>query len=85
MAGTVGAIFNGALQLGAAVGFAVAGSVEAAVEAHAPGGFDGFAGRRAAFRVLLGFVCVEFLVVAALYKAPPKATAAGADDRDSPG
>jgi hypothetical protein len=65
MAGTVGAIFNGGLQLGAAVGFAACGSVQASVDAHEAnkGGMDGYAGRRAAFRVLLGFVCLQVVAV----------------------
>jgi hypothetical protein len=71
MAGTVGAIFNGALQLGAAVGYAAVGSVETAVEAHSPGGFEGFAGRCASFRVLLGVVCVELVAVLVFYRSRP--------------
>jgi hypothetical protein len=72
MAGTVGAIFNGALQLGAAVGYAAVGSVETAVEARSPAGFEGFAGRRAAFRVLLGVVCVELAAVLLFCRTRPR-------------
>jgi hypothetical protein len=66
MAGTVGAIFNGGLQLGSAIGYAACGSVQASIDDHEArkGGTDGFAGRRAAFRVLLGLVCVQFVAVA---------------------
>jgi hypothetical protein len=71
MAGTVGAIFNCGIQLGAAVGYAIAGSVEATVEAHSPSGFNGYDGRRAAFRFLLALVCVEFLAVAVFYRRVP--------------
>jgi hypothetical protein len=77
MAGTVGAIFNCGIQLGAAVGYAIVGSVEATVEAHSPGGFNGYDGRRAAFRFLLGLVCVEFVAVAAFYR---RVTPAGAEE-----
>jgi hypothetical protein len=68
MAGTVGAIFNCGIQLGAAVGYAIVGSVEATVEAHSPGGFNGYDGRRAAFR---------FVAVAAFYR---RVTPAGAEE-----
>jgi MFS family permease len=82
MAGTVGAIFNGGLQVGSAVGYAIVASVETAVEVHAPGGFLGYAGRRAAFRVLLGFVCIEFLAVAAFYRRPPSAAPVDGAEKD---
>jgi hypothetical protein len=71
MAGTVGAIYNGALQLGSAIGYAACGSVQTSVDAHEAqkGGTDGYAGRRAAFRVLLGLVCLQFLAVAVFMRA----------------
>ncbi|KAG1894045.1 uncharacterized protein F5891DRAFT_1063650, partial [Suillus fuscotomentosus] len=52
MAGTVGAIFNGALQFGSAIGLAVASSIETSVEAiH--GGSHEYKGRAAVFWFLL--------------------------------
>ena len=44
MAGTVGAIFNGALQLGSAVGIAAVSSIETSVEERS-GDEAGYAGR----------------------------------------
>ena len=55
MAGTVGAIFNGALQLGSAVGIAAVSSIEQSVEAK-NGDPSGYAGRAAAFWFLLGII-----------------------------
>ena len=59
MAGTVGAIFNGALQLGSAVGVSAVGSIEASVEATH--GSTSYAGRAAGFWFLLAVVTVEFV------------------------
>ncbi|KII83762.1 hypothetical protein PLICRDRAFT_119051 [Plicaturopsis crispa FD-325 SS-3] len=67
MAGTVGAIFNGALQLGSAVGIAAVTSIESSVEAT-HGGFTAYNGRRAAFFFLLAIVLVEFAAVAWFYR-----------------
>lgn len=67
MAGTVGAIFNGALQLGSAVGLAAVGSIEASVEAS-HGDPDGYAGRAAAMYFLLGIVVVEFFSMLVFYR-----------------
>ncbi|KAG2050525.1 MFS general substrate transporter [Suillus hirtellus] len=52
MAGTVGAIFNGALQFGSAIGLAVASSIETSVEATL-GGSHEYQGRAAVFLVPL--------------------------------
>ncbi|KAG1850043.1 hypothetical protein C8R48DRAFT_728005 [Suillus tomentosus] len=52
MAGTVGAIFNGALQFGSAIGLAVASSIETSVEAT-HGGSHEYQGRAAVFWFLL--------------------------------
>ncbi|KAG9310787.1 major facilitator superfamily [Chiua virens] len=69
MAGTIGAIFNGALQIGSAVGLAAFMSIETSVEArHASDGTQEYAGRAAAFLFLLGIVLVEMLCVACFYK-----------------
>jgi hypothetical protein len=70
MAGVVGAIYNCGMQLGMAVGYAAIGSVQAEVDARNEAyekqtgiHIDPYAGRRTAFRVLLGFVCLQVLAV----------------------
>jgi nitrate/nitrite transporter NarK len=67
-AGTVGALFNGALQLGSAVGIAAVTSIEASVEARAADGFLRFDGRRAVFWFVLAVVVLETLAVAVFYR-----------------
>ncbi|KAG8215712.1 major facilitator superfamily-domain-containing protein [Butyriboletus roseoflavus] len=67
MAGTVGAISNGALQLGSAVGLAAFTAIETSVEiAH--GGPQKYHGRAAAFWFLLGIVLIEILSVSYFYQ-----------------
>ena len=66
MAGTVGAIFNGALQLGSAVGIAAVDSLQASVQEQQPD--TPYAGQRAAFWFLLGVVGVEVLAMAVFYR-----------------
>jgi len=66
MAGTVGAIFNGALQCGSAVGLAAITSIETSVEAT-HGGSQQYTGRAAAFWFLLGIVILEFISVSIFY------------------
>ncbi|EIN04578.1 MFS general substrate transporter [Punctularia strigosozonata HHB-11173 SS5] len=68
MAGTVGAIFNGALQLGSAVGIAAVTSVESSVEKRSSRGIEGYQGRAAAFWFLLGVVIVETAAVLIFYR-----------------
>ncbi len=60
MAGTVAAVFNSALQLGAAVGLAIVTSIETNVERH-QGGFASYKGRAAAFYFLFAIVVLAFL------------------------
>ncbi|KAF8840134.1 MFS general substrate transporter [Paxillus ammoniavirescens] len=67
MAGTVGAIFNGALQFGSAIGLAAVGSIETSVEAT-HGGPQEYYGRAAAFWFLLGIVLLEFISVSCFYQ-----------------
>ncbi|KAI0366484.1 MFS general substrate transporter [Pilatotrama ljubarskyi] len=67
MAGTVGAIFNGALQLGSAVGISAVGSIESSVEAN-HGGTQSYAGRAAAFWFLLAIVSVEWIAMVVFYR-----------------
>jgi hypothetical protein len=66
MTGTVGAIFNGALQCGSAVGLAAITSIETSVEAT-HGGSQEYTGRAAAFWFLLGIVILEFISVSIFY------------------
>jgi hypothetical protein len=66
MAGTVGAIFNSALQSGSAIGLAAAGSIETSVEATHGGPVE-YAGRAAAFWFVLGIVALEFIAVSIFY------------------
>lgn len=67
MAGMVGAIFNGALQVGSAVGLAAFSSIQTSVEAtHASS--EGHNGRTAAFWFLLGIVMIEVVCVAYFYQ-----------------
>jgi nitrate/nitrite transporter NarK len=67
MAGTVGAIFNGALQLGSAVGIAAVSAIETSVE-RTHGGFTGYAGRAAVWWFLVGVVALEAVAVATFYR-----------------
>ncbi|KAI9059413.1 MFS general substrate transporter [Trametes sanguinea] len=73
MAGTVGAIFNGALQLGSAVGISAVGSIESSVEAT-HGGPQSYAGRQAAFWFLLAIVSVELLSMLVFYRRSKEGT-----------
>jgi hypothetical protein len=66
MAGTVGAVFNGALQCGSAVGLSAITSIEASVEAT-QGGPQEYTGRAAAFWFLFGIVTLEFISVLFFY------------------
>lgn len=68
MAGTVGAIFNGALQFGSAIGLAAISSVETSVEAS-HGGVQEYNGRAAAFWFLFGVVLAEILSVLCFYRS----------------
>ncbi|KAG1782220.1 major facilitator superfamily domain-containing protein [Suillus placidus] len=66
MAGTVGAIFNGALQFGSAIGLAGASSIETSVEAiH--GGSHEYGGRAATFWFLFAVVSIQFISVSIFY------------------
>ncbi|KAG2070574.1 MFS general substrate transporter [Suillus decipiens] len=66
MAGTVGAIFNGALQFGTAIGLAGVSSIETSVEAiH--GGSHEYEGRAAAFWFLFTIISIQFISVSIFY------------------
>ncbi|KAG2113483.1 major facilitator superfamily domain-containing protein [Suillus discolor] len=66
MAGTVGAIFNGALEFGSAIGLAGVSSIETSVEAiH--GGSHEYKGRAAAFWFLFTIVSIQFISLLIFY------------------
>jgi hypothetical protein len=75
LAGTVGAAFNSALQLGAALGEAAMTSIQTSVDDKNPGKMNGFAGRSAAFWFTLALVVVETVVVAVFYRPSRNITA----------
>ena len=69
MAGVVGAAFNSATELGAAIGLAIDMSIEASIEVGSDsGGFEEFRGRRAVFWWLLGAVYAEAISVLVFYR-----------------
>jgi hypothetical protein len=74
MAGTVSAIFNGALQLGSAVGLAAVTAIETSVEGR-HGGFYTYHGRAAVFWFVLGILAVQTTCVFVFYR--------GQNQRDS--
>ncbi|KAF8123556.1 major facilitator superfamily domain-containing protein [Boletus edulis] len=82
MAGTVSAIFNGALQLGSAIGIAALTAIQTSAEAT-HGGPQAYYGRAAAFWFLLGVAVIEILSLSYFYQRTtdhePQLTL---DDRD---
>ncbi|KAL4065541.1 major facilitator superfamily domain-containing protein [Scleroderma yunnanense] len=66
MAGTVGAMFNGALQLGSAIGLAAAISIEMSVEVIHEGPTK-YHGRAAALWFILGIIATEVISVMWFY------------------
>jgi len=70
IAGTVGAIFNSALQLGSAVGIAIATSIQIAVDNKnaRKEGANLYAGRTAAYWFVFAVIGAETLAVVALYR-----------------
>lgn len=66
MAGVVGAMFNGALQLGSAIGLAAAISIETSVEGG-HGGPTKYHGRAAALWFVLGIIALEVISVVWFY------------------
>jgi MFS family permease len=74
MAGTIGACFNCALQLGGAVGIAIATSIQSSVEAHKAAGFASYDGRRAAFWFSAAVAAVEAISIIVFFHPEKKAT-----------
>lgn len=67
-------MFNGALQLGSAIGLAVCSSIETSVEAT-HGGFDQYFGRAAVLYFFMGLVGVQALGVLIFYRVQPSSSA----------
>ncbi|KAG2144467.1 major facilitator superfamily domain-containing protein [Suillus clintonianus] len=65
-AGTVGAIYSSALQLGSGIGLAAMSAIETSVEAT-HGGSHEYAGRAATFWFLLGVVALQFISLLVFY------------------
>ncbi|KZP24607.1 hypothetical protein FIBSPDRAFT_417126 [Athelia psychrophila] len=70
MAGTIGAIFNGTLQLGSAIGLAIVSSLEISVETT-HGGFTKYYGRAAVFYLFIGVITVQALAILIFYRVQP--------------
>lgn len=66
MAGTVGAIFNGALEVGSAIGLAAFSSIQSSVEAT-PGSAQEYNGPAAAFWFLVAIALIEILSISYFY------------------
>jgi hypothetical protein len=75
MSGTVGALFNGALQLGSAVGIAAVTSIESSIEARSPDGATGYAGRRAAWFFVIAVIVTATIGAAVFYRTDKPAVA----------
>lgn len=74
MAGTVGAIFNCALQLGAAVGISAVTSIETSIERKFAEGFSSYEGRRAAYWYIFAMAAILLLATGVFYRSTPQAT-----------
>ena len=85
MAGTVGAIFNAALNMGSAIGIAAVDSVETSVDKQNPGatGALAYKGCTGGFYLLLGIVCLEILSVSVFYRNKREASDVDGDEDDN--
>ncbi|KZT34695.1 MFS general substrate transporter [Sistotremastrum suecicum HHB10207 ss-3] len=68
MAGTIGAIFNSALQVGAAVGISIVTSIESNIEKKTEGGAQTFKGRSAALWFVFTVVALELIAFVLFFK-----------------
>lgn len=73
LAATVGAVFNAALQLGAAIGSAIISSIQASIAEGKPA--NTYDGRAAGFWFLFAVVCMMTASVALFYRADRKPAA----------
>jgi hypothetical protein len=71
MAGVVGAVFNGSLQIGASIGFACITSIQTSIDKRFPGRQNGFAGRAAAFWFVLATNALIIIITAVFYRTIP--------------
>jgi hypothetical protein len=78
MAGTVGAMFNCALQLGSAIGLAAVTSIQSSVE-KAYGGYYEYYGRAAALWFVLGIFTVQTVGVGVFYRGRSMMDASGSN------
>lgn len=77
MAGVIGAMFNCAIQLGAALGLAIDTSIETSIELEdGADGFQHFRGRRAVLWWLLAAVCTEMVAILVFYRSSRPASPA---------
>ncbi|KAB5592438.1 MFS general substrate transporter [Ceratobasidium theobromae] len=67
-AGTVGAVFNAALQLGSAIGSSATTSIQASVDARSTGQGTGFEGRSAALWFLVAWIGLEIIGIAVFFR-----------------
>ena len=67
MAGTIGAMFNCALQLGSSIGLAALTSIQTSVE-KTKGGFYKYHGRAAGFCFLLGVLVLQTIGILMFYR-----------------
>ncbi|OSC97055.1 MFS general substrate transporter [Trametes coccinea BRFM310] len=82
MAGVVGAMFNCALQLGAALGLAIDTSIETSLELEdGPDGFFHFRGRRAVLWWLVAAVCAEMVAILVFFRTRGEPTAVSTDEK----
>ena len=71
-AGTVGAVFNAALQLGSAIGSSATTSIQASVDVQHSGEESAFKGRSAALWFLVAWVGLEIIGVAVFFQQSAK-------------
>jgi len=69
--GIVGAVFNAALQLGAAVGSAAITSIQQNVDDKQPNPETTYKGRQAGFWFLVAVIIVEMIAFVIFYRTPP--------------
>jgi hypothetical protein len=74
VAGTVGAVYNAALQLGSGLGLAALTSIQTSIDQKSPTANHGYAGRAAAFWAVLGVIGVEAAAIAIFYRTDQRST-----------
>lgn len=83
MAGTVGAMYNSALQLGSAIGTAAVTSIQTSIQSQpGKGGPNGYEGRADGLWFLFAVVVIETIAAAIFYK--PKRTEYSEEEDTAP-